>query len=117
MIDQWIKEIKKREDADEIGMILSHNGIVRGSSKFGDRPIKHLKLSYNEELADRLVKEYETKDGIHSIKLWLNQGKLKIGDDIMYFLVAGRYRSDVIPVFEDLLSRIKNEVVTEEEIE
>jgi hypothetical protein len=28
-------------------------------------------------------------------------------DDIMYVLVAGRLRTDVLPVFEGLLSKIK----------
>ena len=35
----------------------------------------------------------------------------------MFLLVAGRFRTDVLPVFEELLTVIKSEVVTEEEIQ
>jgi len=34
----------------------------------------------------------------------------------MLLLVAGRFRADVLPVFEELLSVIKSEIVTEEEV-
>lgn len=36
MIEQWIKEIKKAAPADMLGMILSHNGIVRATAKTGE---------------------------------------------------------------------------------
>jgi len=50
------------------------------------------------------------------IKAWINQGELKIGDDIMYVLVAGRFRTDVLPVLQELLTFVKGEVVREEEV-
>jgi molybdopterin synthase catalytic subunit len=50
------------------------------------------------------------------VKVWINSGNLKVGDKIMFVLVAGRFRTDVLPVFEELLSLIKNEIVTEEEV-
>ena len=40
---------------------------------------------------------------------------LKVGDDIMYVLVAGRLRTNVLPTFEELVSKIKREVVSEKE--
>jgi molybdopterin synthase catalytic subunit len=36
-----------------------------------------------------------------------------VGDDIMLLLVAGRFRTDVLPVFKSLLSVIKQEIVSE----
>jgi hypothetical protein len=33
----------------------------------------------------------------------------------MIVVVAGRFRKDILPVFQELLTRIKNEVVREEE--
>jgi hypothetical protein len=35
----------------------------------------------------------------------------------MLLLVAGKFRTDVLPVLEELLSVIKREIVTEEEIQ
>jgi molybdopterin synthase catalytic subunit len=40
-----------------------------------------------------------------------------VGDDIMRLLVAGRFRTDVLPVFESLLTTIKQEIVREQEID
>jgi molybdopterin synthase catalytic subunit len=34
----------------------------------------------------------------------------------MYVLVAGRFRTDVLPVLQELLSIIKKEIVTEKEV-
>ena len=39
-----------------------------------------------------------------------------VGDDSMYVLVAGRFRTDVLPVLGDLVYRLKNEVIKETEI-
>jgi hypothetical protein len=33
----------------------------------------------------------------------------------MLLLVAGRFKTDVLPVLEELLAFVKNEIVTEEE--
>jgi molybdopterin synthase catalytic subunit len=60
--------------------------------------------------------ELSKRDGIVEIKVWINEGLLKIGDDIMYALVAGKFRTSVIPVLEELVSRIKKEIVSEKEI-
>jgi hypothetical protein len=38
-----------------------------------------------------------------------------VGDDIMYVLVAGRFRTDVLPTLQELLGIIKKDVVKEQE--
>ena len=35
MIERWIEEVKREADPEKLGMILVHNGIVRGTSKSG----------------------------------------------------------------------------------
>jgi molybdopterin synthase catalytic subunit len=115
MIDQWIKEIKKNAPADMLGMILSHNGIVRATAKDGGK-VQAMNLSYDKAKLDKAVNEFKQREGIVDIRAWINEGHLKIGDDIMYVCVAGRFRKDVLPVFQELISMIKNEIVKEEEI-
>jgi molybdopterin synthase catalytic subunit len=115
MIDEWVKEIKENCDSESLGMILVHNGIVRGTAKDG-KPVKGMKLSYDKNLLERCVAKLKNREGIAAIRVWINNGVLNIGDDIMYLLVAGRFRTDVLPVLEELLSAVKNEVVTEEEM-
>ncbi|MEW6068248.1 MAG: molybdenum cofactor biosynthesis protein MoaE [Nitrospirota bacterium] len=114
MIEQWIADIKKISDFNDLGMILVHNGIVRATSKDG-KFVKGMNLSYNKEKLSALINEFRERDGIVSIKAWINEGRLKVGDDIMYILVAGKLRKYVIPVLEELVSKIKSEVVSEEE--
>ncbi len=114
MVEEWITEVKKNADFNELGMILIHNGMVRATSKEG-KPVKGMHLTYNKNKLQKLIGEYSKKDGIIAIKAWINEGNLTIGDDIMYLLVAGRFRKFVLPVFEEVLSRIKNEIVSEKE--
>ncbi|MCE5194226.1 MAG: molybdenum cofactor biosynthesis protein MoaE [Nitrospiraceae bacterium] len=114
MIEQWIKEVKQRANPEELGMILIHNGLVRATSKEG-RKIKGMDLSYDKTKLETLVSGYNRKEGVIAIRAWINEGRLNIGDDIMYVLVAGHFRKNVLPVFEALISGIKKDVVTEDE--
>jgi molybdopterin synthase catalytic subunit len=114
MIDQWIREIKERSDFKELGMFLAHNGVVRATSKDG-KPVQEMHLSYDKEKLTDLVSELSRRNGIVSIRVWINEGLLHVGDDIMYALVAGKFRTYVFPVLEELVSRIKKEIVSEVE--
>jgi molybdopterin synthase catalytic subunit len=114
MIDQWIHEIKAKADPEALGMMLAHNGVVRGTAKDG-KLVKGMKLSFDGIKLESCVTDMKKRDGIVEIRVWINQGELKIGDDIMYVLVAGRFRTDVLPVLQELLTYIKTEVVREEE--
>jgi molybdopterin synthase catalytic subunit len=114
MVEQWLNAVKLKADPEGLGMILVHNGIVRATSKQG-KPVSGMKLSYDEEKLRTVVSEQKKKDGILDIKVWINRGDLKVGEDIMLLLVAGRFRTDVLPVFESLLSTIKQEIVSERE--
>ena len=115
MIEQWIKDIKMGSDFKDLGMILVHNGIVRATSKDG-KPVKGMHLYYDKQKLSFLLNELSKREGIVEIKVWINEGLLKIGDDIMYALVAGKFRTSVIPVLEELVYRIKKEIVSEREI-
>ncbi len=115
MVDEWIKEIKAKTDPEEVGMLLVHNGVVRATSKAG-KPVKGMRLSYDARMLEAAVKETKAREGIVEVKAWLNQGELKIGDDIMFLLVAGRFRTDVLPALQELLTTIKTKIVREEEI-
>ena len=114
MIDEWLKEIKAQSDPEELGMLLAYNGVVRGTSKKGET-VSKMTLFFDKEKLEALVDRLRQREGIVTIRAWINQGELSIGDDIMYLLVAGRFRTDIMPVFQELLSTIKNEIVKEDE--
>lgn len=116
MVDAWIKEIKKACPPDQLGMILVHNGIVRATSKQGGH-VGGMKLSYDQVALDQAVRRFRSREGVVDIRAWINDGTLKIGDDIMVVCVAGRFRKDVLPVFQELITMIKTEIVKEEELQ
>jgi molybdopterin synthase catalytic subunit len=115
MIEQWIREIREGCPPGSLGMILIHNGIVRGTSKDG-APVRGMRLSFDKEFLNRVVAAAREKEGIVDVRAWINEGELRVGDDIMKVVVAGRFRTDVLPALESLLAVIKGEIVREEEI-
>jgi len=115
MIEKWISDIKRECPPDMLGMILVHNGIVRATSKQG-KLVAGMKLSYDQAMLDQAVRRFRNMEGIVDIRAWINEGLLKVGDDIMYICVAGRFRKDILPVFQELITLIKTEIVREEEL-
>lgn len=122
-IDQWLQEAKTHESAPLCGMYLTHNGTVRQSAKakvrYGEentREVTGMVFSYDEEKVNAVIADTYKMEGIYYIKVWLNEGQLKMGDDIMYVLIGGDIRPRVVDALQYLVSRIKNECVKEEEI-
>jgi molybdopterin synthase catalytic subunit len=116
MIDRWVEEIKQTTNPEELGMIPVHNGILRGTSKSG-KPVHGMKLSCDEKKLKSVIPIFKQRKGVPEVKVWINAGNLKVGDNIMILLVAGRFKTDVLPVLEELLALVKNEIVTEEEVQ
>ena len=52
-------------------------------------------------------------DSIFYVKVWLIEGLLELGHDIMYVLIGGDIRPDVIYALQFLVGKIKTECVTE----
>ena len=122
-IDAWLKEAKAHESAPKIGMYLTHNGTVRQSAKakvrYGAEDTKEVTgmiFSYDEEKVNAVIADTYKMDGIYYIKVWLNEGELKLGDDIMYVLIGGDIRPRVVDALQYLVSRVKNECVVETEL-
>jgi molybdopterin synthase catalytic subunit len=115
MVDEWIREIKEKVDPASLGMILVHNGVMRATSKTGES-VKSMRVDYDEAGLEASLQKMREREGIVEARAWLNRGVLKVGDDIMYVLVAGRFRTDVLPVMQELLTTIKKEIIHEEEV-
>ncbi|MBO5170888.1 MAG: molybdenum cofactor biosynthesis protein MoaE [Oscillospiraceae bacterium] len=122
-MDTWLKEAKAHESAPKIGMYLTHNGTVRQSAKakvrYGaedTKPVTGMYFSYDQDKVDAMIEETYKLEGIYYIKVWLNEGQLEMGDDIMYVLIGGDIRPRVIEGLNYLVGRIKNECVVEKEI-
>lgn len=122
-VDEWLREAKAGPGAAKIGMYLSHNGIVRETAKAkvrsGDesaKPVTGLIFSYDEEKVDAVIAETYKLPGIYYIRVWLNEGELKVGDDIMYVLIGGDIRPHTVDALQYLVGRIKSECVEETEL-
>ena len=122
-IDQWLQEAKAHESAPKCGMYLTHNGTVRQTAKakvrYGEentREVTGMLFSYDKEKVEAVITDTYKMDGIFYIKVWLNEGELTMGDDIMYVLIGGDIRPRVVDALQYLVSRVKSECVTEKEI-
>ena len=122
-IDAWLKEAKAHESAPLCGMYLTHNGTVRQTAKakvrYGEENTKEVTgmvFSYDEEKVSTVIADTYKMEGIYYIKVWLNEGELKMGDDIMYVLIGGDIRPRVVDALQYLVSRVKNECVVETEV-
>ena len=122
-IDAWLKEAKAHETAPLCGMYLTHNGTVRQSAKAKVRqgaentlPVTGMLFSYDREKVDAVIADAYRLEGIYYIKVWLNEGALEVGDDIMYVLIGGDIRPRVVDALNYLVGRIKNECVVETEL-
>ena len=121
-MDAWLAEAKAHESAPKIGMYLTHNGTVRQSARAKVRlgaqdtkPVTGMYFSYDREKVDAVIAETYNLEGIYYVKVWLNEGELSVGDDIMYVLIGGDIRPHVVDALQYLVGRIKSECVTEEE--
>ena len=122
-MDVWLKEAKEHESAPKIGMYLTHNGIVRQTAKaqvrYGEANAKEvtgMDFSYDQEKVDAVIADTYKMEGIYYIRVWLNEGRLSVGDDIMYVLIGGDIRPRVVDALQYLVGRVKNECVIEKEI-
>lgn len=121
-MDQWLKEAKEDPKAASCGMYLFHNGVVRRSAKASVRegkkelpPVAGLVFSHDKQKVQNAIEKTYEMPGIYYVKVWLNQGKLEVGDDMMRVLVGGDIRPHVIDALQALVEEIKTNCVEETE--
>ena len=122
-MDACIKEAKEDKSAPECGMYLFHNGIVRQSARAKVRQgdisasdVKGMVFSYDKEKVEEAVENTQNMPGIGYVRVWLNEGQLEVGDDIMLVLVGGDIRPHVVDALQSLVGELKNHCVKEEEL-
>ncbi len=108
--ENFVKNFKKMLDYNKVGMVLFHNGIVRGTSRNGNK-VNKIKVKVNFNKIDNIIKEFSNKKGIFKVDVFAFQGEFQAGDNLLFVAVAGDYRENVFPVLEQLVNRIKIEAV------
>jgi molybdopterin synthase catalytic subunit len=112
---QMIDTIKKHPDYHRVGMILCHNGIVRGTSRDG-RQVSGLTISVNYEKLGEIINTYKQQPGIIEILVEIEDNRqLSVGEDVMLLAVAGDIRENVITVLNDVLNAVKTHITKKRE--
>lgn len=114
-INILIDRIKERPDYSKVGMLLCHNGVVRGTSRDG-RKVNGLRVAVDHEQLNRVIETHKTRPGIVEILVEINADKdLQVGDDVMLLVVAGDIRENVTATLSDTLNAIKSTVTQKTE--
>lgn len=127
-IDAWLTEAKQDPAFQRCGMYLVHNGVVRATPKARvregasggvekDGSVGSLTFGYDAEKVEQAVEAARKLPGIFYVRVWLNEGELAVGDDIMLVLIGGDIRPHVVDALQTLVGTIKNECVSEVEHE
>ncbi|MCI8524508.1 MAG: cyclic pyranopterin monophosphate synthase MoaC [Oscillospiraceae bacterium] len=121
-LDQWLREAKAEPGAADCGMYLFHRGVVRRTPKAqvrggaaDSRAVTSMRFFYNESEVSAAVAEARGLPGIQTVRVWLAQGRLPLGGDLMQVLVGGDIRPHVLAALETLVARLKTRCVREEE--
>jgi molybdopterin synthase catalytic subunit len=96
-------------------MCLVHNGVVRGTARDGSA-VSGMNLSFDRKHLERIIERVEARPGVVAVRVWINEGTLAVGDDIMWALLAGDIRENVFVGMQELVRLIKSEVIVEREI-
>ena len=122
-VDLWLREAKAAENAGQCGMYLVHSGTVRRTARAAVRdgaenaaPVTGMLFSFDAEKAARAVEEARRMPGIFHVRVWLNEGRLAPGDDVMLALVGGDIRPHVVDALQRLVETLKTQCVSEEEL-
>ncbi len=106
-----IETIKKHPHYNRAGMILCHNGVVRGTSRDGRR-VSGLNITVDYEQLHKVIEKHKKRPGIIEILVKITEDKeLSVGDDVMLLVVAGDIRDNVIKVLSEAIDDIKSTVV------
>lgn len=121
-MDAWLSEAKSDPLARECGMFLVHNGVVRETAKAFARggidspAVRGMEFSYDADGVEEARARALTMPGIKYVRVWLNEGQLDVGDDIMFVLIGGDIRPNVVDALQNLVSELKNNCVKEREL-
>ncbi len=104
-----------REGEGRIGMVLTHVGVVRGTSRKGTR-IKRVRVKVDEARLSEILTEARKREGIFYVEAFLREGELAVGEVLMILAVAGDFRENVIKALRATLDAIKAQVTSKEEL-
>ncbi len=112
-LDDLIQRLRA-EAQGKIGMILTHVGVVRGSSRGGQK-VSEVKVRADAQKLEEILAKTRQMKGIFAVEAYLREGVLKVGEILMILVVAGDFRENVFEALRWCLNEIKREVTSKEE--
>jgi molybdopterin synthase catalytic subunit len=109
-----VEQIKKHPDFPKAGMILCHNGVVRATSRDGGA-VSEVTVKVDRRRLEAVVAEIKAMPGIIEVLAHVNEGTLKVGEDVMYVVVAGDFRENVFNAMIAAVNKIKAGVTSKTE--
>lgn len=113
-IQTMIANLKGHPDARKIGMIASHLGVVRGTSRDG-RPVECVEVAYDRDRLGKIMESIRGLPGIVDALVEIREGRLQVGDEILAVAVAGDIREHVFEALIQAVHRIKTEASRKKE--
>ena len=120
-MNAWLAQAKESEQAPNIGMFLIHNGIVRATPRPAEAPERDARVvavdfSYDKAGLEAALKEALSWEGVYYVQAWLNEGRVEVGESLMYVLIGADIRPHAISALEKLVGHIKSQLVEEREL-
>jgi molybdopterin synthase catalytic subunit len=114
-LNKMIDIMKRHPEYEKMGMIASHLGVVRGTSRNG-QAVSGIEVAYDHDTVKRIIIDAKALPGIVEILVDTNEGHLKVGDEILAVAVGGDIRENVFPALTETVNRIKKEAVKKKEM-
>ena len=115
-MDDLIRRARAHPRIAEAGMILCHNGIVRGSDRSGSKRVRELRVAVDAEAITAIREWGEAQPGIVTVIIEALEGEFTVGDDLLYVVVAGDIRENVFAVMREIVERVKARGVSKTEL-
>lgn len=106
-----IHMVKNHPDIHRAGMILIHNGIVRAYDKTGTRQVKSVLVEVDWQAVQQMRDWAAAQEGIVAVAIEAFEGELAVGDDLLFIVLAGDIRENVLPVMRETIDRLKKTAV------
>jgi molybdopterin synthase catalytic subunit len=114
-VEDLLNKIRSHPESHKMGMVASHLGIVRGTSRSGDK-VEAVEVSYDKDVLNGIVQDIKKLPGIIEVLVEFNEGLLQIGDEILFVAVGGDIRENVFTALIEAVNRIKAESSKKKEV-
>ena len=107
-----LEDVRNSAEFGKAGGIAVFIGVVRGRSSDGHRVVKLEVDSYEEKAESalsRICSELAMREGIVDLRIYHIVGEFGPGDDLVYVVVAGAHRKEILGVLREAVEKYKHE--------